>query len=96
MMKGLKFAVVSAIFVLPFACPRDAFSWDALTYQEAARLCVLGNSYACKVMTAYQAAIARSGSGGSPADRWVGSGELTRGGLRGVRRGPLSTYDFVR
>ncbi|WP_152486094.1 hypothetical protein [Methylohalobius crimeensis] len=37
-----------------------------------------------------------AGSGGSPADRWVSPEELTHGGLRGVRPGPLSTYDFVR
>ena len=36
------------------------------------------------------------GGSGSPADRWVGADELNRGGLRGVRPGPLSTYDFVR
>ncbi|MEA3412440.1 MAG: hypothetical protein U9R74_13010 [Pseudomonadota bacterium] len=34
--------------------------------------------------------------GGSPADRWVSPEELTHGGLRGVRPGVLSTYDFVR
>lgn len=34
--------------------------------------------------------------GGSPADRWVGPEEITQGGLRGVRPGPLTTYDFVR
>lgn len=35
-------------------------------------------------------------SGGSPADRWVSPEELTHGGLRGVRPGILSTYDFIR
>jgi len=34
--------------------------------------------------------------GGSPADRWVSPDELSHGGLRGVRPGPLTTYDFVR
>ncbi|MEM7253536.1 MAG: hypothetical protein AAF493_19140 [Pseudomonadota bacterium] len=33
---------------------------------------------------------------GSPADRWVGRDELRRGGVRGVRPGPLTTYDFIR
>ncbi|MCH9672030.1 MAG: hypothetical protein K0U93_11340 [Gammaproteobacteria bacterium] len=32
----------------------------------------------------------------SPADRWVSPRELRQGGLRGVRPGPLTTYDFIR
>jgi hypothetical protein len=96
MMKGLKFALVSAILLFPFAYPRSALAWDALTYQEAVLMCSMGNSRACSVMYAYQA-MARAGRfGGSPADRWVSPGELGQGGVRGVRPGPLSTYDFVR
>lgn len=75
MMKGLKFAVASAIFLFPFAYPHSALSWTALSYQEAVWLCSTGDLQACDVMYAYEAA---------PSE------------LRGVRRGPLSTYDFIR
>jgi hypothetical protein len=75
MVKGLKFAVVWAIFLLPFAYPHSALAWTALSYQEASWLCSAGNLQACDVMYAYEKA---------PSD------------LRGVRRGPLSTYDFIR
>ena len=38
MQKHLKFAVVSAICLMPFAYPHSALSWNwnALSYQEAA------------------------------------------------------------
>ena len=38
MQKRLKFAVVSAIFLMPFGYPHNALSWNwnALSYQEAA------------------------------------------------------------
>ena len=71
----LKSAVVSAIFLMPFAYPHSALSrnWKALSYQEAAWTCGTGNLQACEVMYAYE--MARSGmsgnsqvSGGSPAD----------------------------
>jgi hypothetical protein len=95
--KGLKFAVVSVIFLFPFTSPHSALSWESLTYQEAVRMCDMGFSRACDVMYAYMAEIAGSGrSDGSPADRWVSPEELQQGGLRGVRPGPLSTYDFIR
>jgi hypothetical protein len=74
MVKGLKFAVVSAIFLFPFVYPHSALSWTALSYQEAVWLCSTGNLQACEVMYAY---------------------EQAPSGLRGVRRGPLSTYDFI-
>jgi hypothetical protein len=74
MVRGLSFAIVSAIFLLPFAY-HGAFAWTALSYQEAVWLCSTGNLQACDVMHAYEEA---------PAD------------LRGERRGPLSTYDFIR
>ena len=73
MVTGLKFAVVSAIFLLPFAYPHSALSriWS-LSYQEAAWMCGTGDLQACEVMYAYE--MARSGmsgnsqvSGGSPA-----------------------------
>jgi hypothetical protein len=71
-------AVVSAIFLMPFAYPHSALSWNwnALSYQEAAWICGTGNLQACEVMYAYE--MARSGmsgnsqvSGGSPADSTI-------------------------
>jgi hypothetical protein len=54
-------AVVSAIFLMPFAYPHSALSWNwnALSYQEAAWICGTGNLQACEVMYAYE--MARSG-----------------------------------
>jgi hypothetical protein len=95
MMRGLKFAVVSAIFLGPFAFPHGALAWTALSYEEAAWYCSTGNLQACDVMQAYEEA-ASGVQGVSPADGWVSPRELQRGGLRGIRRGPLSTHDFVR
>jgi hypothetical protein len=56
MMKGLKFAVVSAIFLSPFAFPHGALAWIALSYEEAAWYCSTGNLQACDVMQAYEEA----------------------------------------
>jgi hypothetical protein len=95
MVKALKLAVVSTISLFPFAYPHGALAWTALTYQEAVWMCSVGNLQACDVMYAYE--MAGSGApGGSQADQWVSPEELQRGGLGGVRRGPLSTYDFIR
>ena len=80
MRKGLKFTVVSASFLMPFAYPHSAVSWNwnALSYQEAAWMCGTGNLQACEVMYAYE--MARSGAtggsqvsgrGGSPADSTI-------------------------
>jgi hypothetical protein len=67
MLKGLKFAVVSAIFLVPFAYPHSALALSALGYQEAVWLCSSGDLQACDVMYAYD--MARSGApAGSPAD----------------------------
>ena len=69
MLKDLKFAVVSAIFLAPLAYPHSALSWNwkALSYQESVWMCGTGNLEACDVMYAYE--MARSGvAGGSPAD----------------------------
>jgi hypothetical protein len=77
MQKVLNFAVVSAIFLMPFACPHSALSWNwnALSYQEAAWMCGTGNLQACEIMYAYEMARSGatggsqvSGGGGSPAD----------------------------
>jgi hypothetical protein len=73
----LKFALVSAIFLLPFAYPHSALSRNwSLSYQEAAWMCGTGNLQACEAMYAYE--MARSGmsgnsqvSGGSPADSTI-------------------------
>jgi hypothetical protein len=62
MMKGLKFAAASAIFLIPFTYTPSALAWNALTYQEAVYLCNAGNSRACAVKSAYEAQI-RSGRG---------------------------------
>ena len=45
MVTGLKFAVVSAIFLLPFAYPHSALSriWS-LSYQEAVWMCSTGTT----------------------------------------------------
>ena len=69
MVTGLKFAVVSAIFLLSFAYPHSAFSriWS-LSYQEAAWMCGTGDLQACEVMYGYE--MARSAvPTGSPADQ---------------------------
>ena len=80
MQKGLKSAVVSAIFLIPFAYPRSALSWNwnALSYQEAAWMCGTGSLQACEVMYAYEMARSGaaggsqvSGGGGSPADSTI-------------------------
>ena len=70
MVTGLKFAVVSAIFLLPFAYPHSALSqiWS-LSYEEAVWMCSAGDHQACDVMYRYE--IARSAvPAGSPADQW--------------------------
>jgi hypothetical protein len=87
-------AVVSAVTLTPFAFPHGALAWDALTCQEAYQACSLGDALGCDVAQQCQALMTGPG-GGSPADRWVGPDELQHGGIRGVRRGPLTTYDFV-
>src|SRR4051812_35780541 len=69
MVKSLKFAVVSAIFLLPFAYPHSALSriWS-LSYQEAVWMCSTGDLQACEVMCRFE--LARSAvSHGSPADQ---------------------------
>src|SRR6266566_8775561 len=70
MVKLVKFAVVSAIFLLSFAYSHSALSRNhSLTYQEAVWMCGTGNLQACEVMYAHE--MARSGvPGGSPADQW--------------------------
>jgi hypothetical protein len=54
MVKGLKFAVVSAIFLFPFACPHSALARTFLSYQEAVWMCGTGNLEACDAMHAYE------------------------------------------
>ena len=67
MVTGLKFAVVSAVFLLPFAyppaCPLRIWS---LSYQEAVWMCSTGDHQACEVVYRYE--MARSAvPHGSPA-----------------------------
>ena len=56
----LKFALVSAIFLLPFAYPHSALSriWS-LSYQEAVWMCGTGDLQAC------ECEMARSGMSGN-------------------------------
>jgi hypothetical protein len=66
---GLKFALVSAIFLLSFAYPPSALSriWS-LSYQEAVWMCSTGDHQACDVVYRYE--LSRSAvSAGSPADQ---------------------------
>jgi hypothetical protein len=36
MVRSLGMAIMAAIFLSPFACPRDAMAWTPLNYEEAA------------------------------------------------------------
>jgi hypothetical protein len=56
MLKGLRLAVVSATFLLPFVCPHSALARTYLSYQEAVWLCGAGDVEACDAMHAYEAA----------------------------------------
>ena len=56
MVQGLKFAVVSAIFLFPFACPHSALSRTFLNYQEAVWMCGAGDPQACDVVYLYETA----------------------------------------
>jgi hypothetical protein len=71
MVKGLKFAVVSAIFLFPFTFLQSAHSRTFLSYQEAVWMCGAGDPQACDVVYLYEAAPSK------------------------VRRGPISTQDFI-
>jgi hypothetical protein len=56
MVNGLKFAVVLAIFLFPFAYPHSAFSRTFLSYQEAVWMCGAGNPEACDAVYLYETA----------------------------------------
>jgi hypothetical protein len=56
MVKGLRFAAVSAIFLLPFVYPHSASARTYLSYHEAVWLCGAGDLEACDAMNAYEAA----------------------------------------
>jgi hypothetical protein len=56
MVKDLKFAVVSAIFLFPFAYPQSAHSRTFLSYQEAVWMCGAGDPQACDAVYFYEAA----------------------------------------
>jgi hypothetical protein len=72
MVKALKFAAVSAIFLLTFVYPHSASARTYLGYQEAVWMCGAGDLEACDAMNAYEAV------------------------PPGVKRGPMSTQDFIR
>ena len=55
MVKGLKFAVVAAILLGPFAYAHSASARTFLSYQEAVWMCGTGNLEACDAMHAYEA-----------------------------------------
>ena len=56
MMKGLKFAVVAAILLGPFAYAHSASARTFLSYQEAVWMCGTGDLEACDAMHAYETA----------------------------------------
>ena len=56
MVKGLRFAAVSAIFLLPFVCSHSALARTYLSYDEAVWMCGAGDLEACNAMNAYEAA----------------------------------------
>jgi hypothetical protein len=72
MVKALRFAAISAIFLFPFVCPHSALARTYLSYDEAVWMCGAGDLGACDAMNAYEAA------------------------PPGVKRGPVSTQDFIR
>jgi len=56
MVKALRFAAISAIFLFPFVCPHSALARTYLSYQEAVWLCGAGDLEACDAMNAYETA----------------------------------------
>ncbi len=54
MVKGLRFAAVSAILLLPFVYPHSASARTYLSYHEAVWLCGAGDLEACDAMNAYE------------------------------------------
>ena len=56
MVKGLRFAAVSAIFLFPVAFPHSAPARTYLSYHEAVWLCGSGDLEACNAMNAYETA----------------------------------------
>jgi hypothetical protein len=56
MMKGLKFAVVAATLLGPFAYVHSASARTFLSYQEAVWMCGTGDLEACDAMHAYETA----------------------------------------
>ena len=56
MVKALRFAAISAIFLFPFVCPHSALARTYLSYHEAVWLCGAGDLEACDAMNAYETA----------------------------------------
>jgi hypothetical protein len=90
MVRSLGVAILAAIFLSPFACPRGALAWSPLSYEEAAWMCGIGNLQACDFMYAYEMNGSRVPGGGLLADPWVNPGDPQPGGSSGVRHGPPS------
>ena len=55
MVKGLRFAVVAAILLGPFAYVHSASARTFLSYQEAIWMCGTGDLEACDAVYAYEA-----------------------------------------
>jgi hypothetical protein len=55
MVKGLRFAAVSAIVLLSSVYPHSASARTYLSYHEAVWLCGAGDLEACDAMNAYEA-----------------------------------------
>ena len=62
MLKGLKFAVVSAIFLSPFAYPHSGLARTFLNYQEVSLDVRHGQLEACDAMHAHEAGLLGPGA----------------------------------
>ena len=70
MILRLKFALASAIFLLPIANPHSALSRNwFLSYQEAVWMCSTGDHQACDITYRYEQS-RTAVPAGSPADQW--------------------------
>jgi hypothetical protein len=90
MVRSLRMAIMAAIFLSPFACPRGAMAWAPLNYEEAAWMCSIGNLQACEFMYAYEMNRYRVPGGGLLADPWLNPGDPQPGATTGAGHGPPS------
>ena len=75
MVKALKLAVASAVFLFPFVYPHGALAWTALSYEEAVWMCSVGN---------LQAGANRGESGYVGYEMWVRGLETRVGTIVGA------------